>query len=91
LLPSILRYEDEDAQLNEHSIGNLEWSDYRAKSWNIAQRLVRKLTNELKIDSLKGFKETKSVKELFFPENTHISSQKVAEIEAKIDYSGLII
>jgi hypothetical protein len=36
LLPLTLRYRDEDVQLNEYSIRNLEWSDYRAKPRNIA-------------------------------------------------------
>jgi hypothetical protein len=36
LLPLTLRYRDESAQPNEYSIGNLEWSDYRAKSRNLA-------------------------------------------------------
>jgi hypothetical protein len=45
LLPPTLRYGDESAQPNEYSIGNLEWSDYRAKPRNLAQRLARKLTS----------------------------------------------
>jgi hypothetical protein len=45
LLPPTLRYGDGSAQPNEYSIVNLEWSDYRAKSRNLAQRLARKLTS----------------------------------------------
>jgi hypothetical protein len=36
LLPSTLQYKDGSAQLNEYSIENLEWSDNRAKSRNLA-------------------------------------------------------
>jgi hypothetical protein len=45
LLPPTLRYRDESAQPNEYSTGNLEWSDYRVKPRNLAQRLVKKLIN----------------------------------------------
>jgi hypothetical protein len=45
LLPLTLRYRDESAQSNEYSIGNLEWSDNRVKSRNLAQRLAKQLTN----------------------------------------------
>jgi hypothetical protein len=50
LLPSTLRYKDGSAQPNEYSIGNLEWSDNRAKPRNLAQILAKKLINQLKLD-----------------------------------------
>jgi hypothetical protein len=74
LLPLTLRYRDGTAQPNEYSIRNLEWSDYRAKSRNLAQRLAKKLINQLKIDFLEGFKEVKRVKGLLFPREIVISS-----------------
>jgi hypothetical protein len=91
LLPSTLKYGDGDAQPNEHSTQNLEWSDYRAKPRNIAQRLAKKLTMRLKTDPLEGFEEARSVKELLFPGNIHISELEKAEKEAKKDYSELTI
>jgi hypothetical protein len=36
LLPLTLRYRDGSVQLNEYSIGNLEWSDNRVKLRNLA-------------------------------------------------------
>jgi hypothetical protein len=45
----------------------------------------------LKTDSLEGFKEARSVKELLFPGNIHISELEKTEKEAKTDYFGLTI
>ena len=74
LLPPTLRYGDGSAQPNEYSIGNLEWSDNRVKPRNLAQRLARNLTNQLKLDPSEGFEEAKCAKGLLFPGKTHISS-----------------
>jgi hypothetical protein len=89
LLPLTLRYRDGTAQPNEYSIRNLEWSDYRAKPRNLAQRLAKKLINQLKTDPSEGFEEAKRVEELLFLGETVISSLEKAEIEARIDYPGL--
>jgi hypothetical protein len=91
LLPPTLHYRDGSAQLNKYSTRNLDWSDYRAKPRNLAQRLAWKLINQLKTDFLEGFKEAKRVKELLFPRNVIISSLERAEIEATTDYPGLTI
>jgi hypothetical protein len=91
LLPPTLRYGDESAQTNEFSTGNLEWSDYRVKSRNLAQRLAKKLTNQLKLDPSKGFEEAKCVKGLLFPEDVTISNLEEAEIEVTTEYPGLTI
>jgi hypothetical protein len=45
----------------------------------------------LKIDPLEGFKEARSIKEILFPGNIHISKLEKTEKEAKTDYSGLTI
>jgi hypothetical protein len=90
-LPPTLRYEDKTAQPNKYSIRNLEWSDYRAKSRNLTQRLARKLTNQLKTDPLEGFEEAKRPKGRQFPKDIIISSLEKAEIEAIMDYPGLTI
>jgi hypothetical protein len=91
LLPPTLRYRDGNAQPNDYSERNLEWSDSRAKSRNLAQRLARKLINQLKTDPLEGFEEAKRVKGLLFPGKVIISSLEKAEIEAITDYPGLTI
>jgi hypothetical protein len=91
LLPSTLRYWDGSAQPNEYSIGNLEWSDNRAKPRNLAQRLAKKLINQLKLDLSKGFKEAKCAKGLLFPEDITISSLEEAEIEVITKYPELTI
>jgi hypothetical protein len=91
LLPSTLRYGDGSAQPNEYSIGNLEWSDNRAKPRNLAQRLAKKLINQLKLDLSKGFEEAKCAKGLLFPGDVTISNLEEAEIEALTKYPELII
>jgi hypothetical protein len=91
LLPPTLRYGDESAQPNEYSTGNLEWSDYRVKPRNLAQRLAKKLTNQLKLDPSKGFEEAKCVKGLLFPGDVTISNLEEAEIEATTEYPRLTI
>jgi hypothetical protein len=91
LLPPTLRYGDESAQPNEYSTGNLEWSDYRVKPRNLAQRLAKKLTNQLKLDPSEGFEEAKCVKGLLFPGDVTISNLEEAEIEATTEYPGLTI
>jgi hypothetical protein len=91
LLPSTLRYRDGSVQPNEYSTGNLEWSDYRVKLRNLAQRLAKKLINQLKLDPSKGFKEAKCAKELLFSGDVTIFNLEEAEIEATTEYPGLII
>jgi Reverse transcriptase (RNA-dependent DNA polymerase)/Endonuclease-reverse transcriptase len=91
LLPPTLRYGDGSAQPNEYSTGNLEWSDNRAKPRNLAQRLAKKLTNQLKLDPSEGFEEAKCAKGLLFPGDITISSLEEAEIEAITKYPGLTI
>jgi hypothetical protein len=72
-------------------MGNLEWSDNRAKPRNLAQRLAKKLTNQLKLDPSEGFEEAKCAKGLLFPGDVTISSLEKAEIEAITKYPGLTI
>jgi hypothetical protein len=70
---------------------NLEWSDNRVKPRNLAQRLAKKLTNQLKLDPFEGFEEAKCAKGLLFPVDVTISNLEKAEIEALTKYPELTI
>ena len=58
---------------------------------NLVQRLARKLTDKLNLDSSEGFKEAYTAKQLVFPGKIIISSKEKAEIEAKRAYNGLVL
>ena len=91
LLPLTLKYGDESAQPEEFSEEDLNWINYNIKPLNLAQRLARKLTKGLNLDSLKGFEEAQRTKRLSFSGNIVISSKEIAELEAKTAYDGLTL
>jgi hypothetical protein len=63
----------------------------RVKPRNLAQRLAKKLINQLKLDPSEGFEEAKYVKGLLFPGDVTISNLEEAEIEATTEYPRLTI
>lgn len=91
ILPPTLKYGDGDAQPDQYSENDLNWSINRIKPCNLAQRLARKLTEKFTLDSSEGFKEAHTVKKLIFPGKIIISTKEIAELEAKMPYNGLIL
>ena len=91
ILPPTLRYGDGNAQPDQYSENDLNWSFNRLKPLNLAQRLARKLTEKLFLDSSEGFEEAFSVKKLVFPGKIIISSKEIAEFEAEMPYNGLVL
>ena len=67
ILSSTLRYEDGNAQPDQYSENDLNWSFNRIKPTNLAQRLARKLTEKFFLNPSEGFEGAFSVKKLVFP------------------------
>ena len=54
LLPSTLKYGDEDVQPGQYSNEDLEWANEKSKSKKLSQRLAKMLVKNLTIDPSKG-------------------------------------
>jgi hypothetical protein len=58
LLLLTLRYKDGDAQPREYLTTDLQWAEGDTKPIKLGQRLARKLTKDLNIDSSEGFERS---------------------------------
>ena len=89
ILPQTLKYGDGNAQPEDYPEADLEWIYTHKKPANLAQRLARKLTDNLDLDPSEGFEQALLVKKLAFPGKICISSTEMAIKEAEFSYNGL--
>ena len=67
LLSLTFKYVDENVKSDQYLEEDLSWIYSRIKSINLIKKLTKYLIKELNLDLLNRFKETLTIKKLFFP------------------------
>ena len=88
LLPPTIRYGDGDAQPEQYSNDNLEWTEPESSPREIGQRLAKQLTRGPVIDPSEGCEIARTPKERVFPGGIVIKSKTIAEKEAENIYKS---